>query len=821
MEVARGEAYFERERGSSRIASFPAKKDVAALVAHCRTTAAGTGEKASLVVYETGVARLPAKRRIVTGQILVQVADEADARDLAVAHGATIKRPAIDLPGYFILEIRDALGCFSAVSEMRGHPKVISAEPLLARQQQKRSVPNDTLIGDQWHLHNTGQNGGVAGIDANVINVWGTFGGAGTRGAGVTIGIVDDGLEVTHPDLAPNVDTTIDFDWNDGTPNDPSPDLGSDFHGTAVAGVAAARGNNSLGVSGAAPEATLVGLRLVATSTTDDDEAGAMLHRNDVIDIKSNSWGPSDDGETVEGPGVLLEAAFLDAATNGRGGLGTILVWSAGNAQQNEDNANKDGFANSIYTVAVGAIDDQGTHTFYSEEGACLVVTAPSHNFSGQQMITTTDLTGSNGYQSGDYANDFGGTSSSTPLVAGVIALLLDVNPGLGWRDVQEILIASATKVDASDTDWVVNGGGFNFNHKYGAGLVNAQGGVGLASGWTNLAPQSSSTVSHAALGAAIPDNNSTGIDVVFDFSATDMRVEHVTIAVDITHKKRGHLAVTLTSPDNTVSRLVESHGDNGDHYSDWTFMTVANWGEDSMGIWTLNVADLQGGESGTLNSAEVTLYGAPSTYRIEGTVTDKASGDPLPGVAVTAAAANLITGVTGGYQFDGLAAGSYNVTATLADYTSDAAMVNLGPDATNIDFGLRGPLNLLDPDLDGAVNLQETAFFMNHLEPDAERLPQVTFADVSGTEYPAVSYHRLKGGAGTAGVDYVIDGITYLVEISHDLQTWVSGAAEVELVSVTDDGNGVSETVVVRPEVLPSELRTYFRVITTWTPLP
>jgi hypothetical protein len=117
---------------------------------------------------------------------------------------------------------------------------------------------------------------------------------------------------------------------------------------------------------------------------------------------------------------------------------------------------------------------------------------------------------------------------------------MLEANPALGWRDVQEILMRSATKTDAGDGDWIVNGDGFNFNHKYGAGMVNAQAAVTLANSWTNLAPQSSSAINHAALNTPIPNNNATGINTAFDFSATDLRVEHVTVTVDIQHGSRG-----------------------------------------------------------------------------------------------------------------------------------------------------------------------------------------------------------------------------------------------------------------------------------------
>ena len=201
-------------------------------------------------------------------------------------------------------------------------------------------------------------------------------------------------MQHSHPDLQANYDPTTSTNLNNQTA-DPSPNINFDDHGTASAGVAAARGDNTLGVSGAAFEATLVGIRLIGYpySFTDADEAVAMSRRNDVIHLKSNGWGPADNGATLDGPGTLTANALAQGALTGRGGKGTIYVWAGGNGRQNNDNANYDGYVNSIYTIGVGAVSDQGNQAFYSEPGACLIVAAPSGS-APRQDITTTDLVG-------------------------------------------------------------------------------------------------------------------------------------------------------------------------------------------------------------------------------------------------------------------------------------------------------------------------------------------------------------------------------------------------------------------------------------------
>ena len=250
------------------------------------------------------------------------------------------------------------------------------------------------------------------------------------------------------------------------------------FHGTACAGVAAAVGNNTLGVSGVAPEATLYGLRLIAGPFTDAETAEALTRAPDQIQISSNSWGPSDSGRVKGGAGVLARAALKSAAETGRDGKGTIITWAGGNGADNNDNSNYDTYANSIYTISVGATSSSSLRSFYSEPGANVVICAPSNG--GALGIATTDVVGSNGYSSSssplgaNYTNTFGGTSSACPAVAGTVALMLERNPDLGWRDVQEILIASAYKINPTNGDWIVNAGGFNFNHNFGAGLIDA-----------------------------------------------------------------------------------------------------------------------------------------------------------------------------------------------------------------------------------------------------------------------------------------------------------------------------------------------------------
>ncbi len=621
FEVARDEVLVSTRARQRRIEKFAPLASAEAVRQYAADRQRATGEEYQLVLYETGRPRNEFTRRILTKRIHVQLAAGADPRALAASVGAVSRGETPYAPGHFIFETADLGDALTLAQILKTRPGVLVAEPLLARQAQKKFVPNDTYFTQQWHLRNTGQNGGTAGVDVNVTNVWDTY-----QGNGINIAIVDDGLQWTHPDLTNHYNAALswDFNWNDADPS-PNPANG-DFHGTACAGVAAAHGNNSLGVCGAAFNATLIGYRLIAYANTDADEAAAFTRSNNVIHIMSNSWGIPDGYQMIGGPGPLAAAALAQGCAQGRAGKGTIYLFAGGNGRLAGEDANYDGYANSIYTIAVGAISDQGTQADYSEPGACLVVCAPSSS-TNRQGITTTDLIGNDGYNASgvtgelsnrDYTQTFGGTSSACPLAAGVCALILQANPNLGWRDLQEILIRSATKNHATDSDWATNSAGFHFNHKYGAGLINAQAAIALATNhWQNLSPQIHIST-QTNLSTAIPDNNSNGVTCVFNTTALPaLRVEHVTVTVNILHPYRGDLAITLTSPSGMKSRLAEKHDDPNDNYASWTFMSVRHWGETSSGTWSVNIADLAAGDTGTVTSIQLDIYGTTTNAHL------------------------------------------------------------------------------------------------------------------------------------------------------------------------------------------------------------
>lgn len=126
-------------------------------------------------------------------------------------------------------------------------------------------------------------------------------------------------------------------------------------------------------------DAKVAGIRILSKEIPDSDEAVAMNYAYQSNHIYSCSWGPPDDGEAMDAPGILIRRAMVNGVQNGRGGKGSIFVFASGNGAANGDNCNFDGYTNSIYSITVGAIDRKGLHPYYSELcSAHLVVTYSS-----------------------------------------------------------------------------------------------------------------------------------------------------------------------------------------------------------------------------------------------------------------------------------------------------------------------------------------------------------------------------------------------------------------------------------------------------------
>lgn len=485
-------------------------------------------------------------------------------------------------------------------------------------------VPNDPLFPDQWHLKNTGQSGresaGLPGEDLNVSLAWNV-----ATGRGVRIAIVDDGLDIHHEDLAVVVGKSWDYRVN--AYGDPS--SSSSSHGTSCGGLAAAIGNNGVGVAGVAFNASLVGYNLLS-ATTGEYGADAVIKDLAFNDIYSNSYGATDGLGTLQPAEEVWMQALETGLATGRSGKGAVYTWAAGNGAPT-DRADYDGQGNHHGVIAVGSLTDQGMKSSYSEPGANLLVSAFGGEYCSSHTITTVDVTGAAGDNDGrNYPQDYAGrpnytrcmngTSAAAPEISGVVALLLEANPGLTWRDVRLVLAKTARKNDPGDPDWVLNGGSMAVNHNYGYGAADANAAVRAAKTWVNIPARKQASVK-VSPGLAIPDA-AGAVTSEISLSKTGIsHLEFVEVNVTSDHTQVGDLRIALTSPSKTVSTLAVPHecksSEDGPTVNcgsglsgGFRFGVARLVGEVADGKWTLTVQDTKATGTGSLLAWNIKAMG-------------------------------------------------------------------------------------------------------------------------------------------------------------------------------------------------------------------
>ncbi|XP_048473058.1 furin (paired basic amino acid cleaving enzyme) a [Rhincodon typus] len=486
-------------------------------------------------------------------------------------------------------------------------PQVKWLEQQVIKKRKKRDIyiePNDPKFPLQWYLHNMNHH------DLNVKEAWKQ----GYTGKGVVVSILDDGIEKNHPDLSANYDPGASYDVNNNDP-DPQPrytQLNDNRHGTRCAGEVAAVANNGICGVGVAYNARIGGVRMLDGEVTDAVEAQSLSMYPQHIDIYSASWGPEDDGKTVDGPAKLAQAAFFKGISQGRGRLGSIFVWASGNGGREHDSCNCDGYTNSIYTLSISSTTQSGNVPWYSE--ACSSTLATTYSSGGQfeKQIVTTDLRQK-------CTESHTGTSASAPLAAGIIALALEANKNLTWRDMQHLVVRTSKPSHLSTNDWIINGVGRKVSHSYGYGLLDAGAMVALAKNWTSLGDQRKCVIVITSEPKDIGNRLEVRkrVDACLGTSNFIRSLEHVQARITLSYNRRGDLAIFLTSPMGTRSTLLapRQHDYSSEGFTDWAFMTTHSWDENPSGEWVLELENTSGANNyGTLRQFTLVLYGTAPT---------------------------------------------------------------------------------------------------------------------------------------------------------------------------------------------------------------
>eukprot|EP00091_Calanus_sinicus_P003002 TRINITY_DN1313_c0_g1_i5.p1 TRINITY_DN1313_c0_g1~~TRINITY_DN1313_c0_g1_i5.p1 ORF type:complete len:687 (-),score=153.81 TRINITY_DN1313_c0_g1_i5:1119-3179(-) len=474
--------------------------------------------------------------------------------------------------------------------------------------------PSDPLFPYQWYLKNTGQNGGKVRLDLNVEAAWAQ----GVTGVNVTTAIMDDGVDYMHPDIINNYNARASYDFSSNDPF-PYPRYTDDWfnsHGTRCAGeVSAAKDNDICGV-GVAYNSKVAGIRMLDQPyMTDLIEANSMGHQPDLIDIYSASWGPTDDGRTVDGPRNATMRAIVRGVNEGRKGLGNIYVWASGDGGEDDD-CNCDGYAASMWTISINSAINTGENAHYDESCSSTLASTFSNGAKDPNTgVATTDLYGK-------CTKTHSGTSAAAPEAAGVFALAIEANRGLTWRDMQHLTVLTSKRNSLFDSKnrffWNMNGVGLEFNHLFGFGVLDAGAMVALAKQWKTV-PARFHCEAGTALGPArIPMDKSLFLTIDTNACAgmeTEVNyLEHVQAVVTLNSTRRGSVQIFLRSPMGTRSMILSERpndDDNQDGFTKWPFMTTHTWAEYPRGKWSLELTFIDGPpQTGYIKEWTLLLHG-------------------------------------------------------------------------------------------------------------------------------------------------------------------------------------------------------------------
>jgi|GEM_PF-852826 len=383
---------------------------------------------------------------------------------------------------HLTLSDRSSLSPFALSRRLHDAGLVEFAEPELIGYDLR--ISNDPLYSTQWGHENTGQHSGTPDADVDANDAWTVTSGR----PDVIVAVVDEGTDLSHPDLAAHLVPGFDASGN-GTAGACT---GNDAHGTACAGIIGAIRDNNIGIAGVAPECSIMPVRVMingnGTSTWFGDGLNwAWQHGADIL---SNSW-------YFPSPTAYITNAINGATSNGRGGLGSVVLFAAGNfnssvtypgnlpnvigvgamsmCNERKRSSSNSSEVNSGVSTDPAGVSCDGEKWWGSCFGAELDIMAPG------VKIATTDISGTAGYDGGDYTPDFNGTSSATPYAAGVAALVLSVNRCLSYLDVAKVLALSCEKV--GNYCYSTNSGNpyAPWNNQMGYGRVNAYNAVRIA----------------------------------------------------------------------------------------------------------------------------------------------------------------------------------------------------------------------------------------------------------------------------------------------------------------------------------------------------
>lgn len=481
----------------------------------------------------------------------------------------------------------------------------------------KDGLEGDPLFNKQWYIRatatatNPSEVPSIVGNDLNMLGVYSQYMGY-NKGNPVILQIVDSGVDINHEDLKANIDSSRLLNGSES--GNPIPGGIFKPHGTMLAGIAAARAFNGVGIRGVAPFAKIAASNWLVRQSLDGLEAAWYSGPGaNEIAVTNNSWGTYYTADT------FYEDIMEQGAKDLRDGKGRVYVFASGNARKHHADSNIQYVINNRFALVVSALEYNNRVASYSTPGANVWVTAygGSAKFDEGPTIATTYLSGKSNetWQSdskGNYTYAMAGSSAAAPMVTASVALLLEACPNLGWRDVKYILAKSAKQIDSDNSSWITNSAGLHFSRDYGFGLVNLKGAIDMCkNGYSNLPSQKSVTTT-VTTEQTIADSKSINLTVT-----KDIKAEWVEATVDLDSQNASDYDIYLRSPSGTRVLMLKHGTEIGANYiptKNWMsggfrFSTGAFLDESTVGDWTLEIVNSKTGTA-TLKSVELKIYG-------------------------------------------------------------------------------------------------------------------------------------------------------------------------------------------------------------------
>ncbi|WP_346292209.1 S8 family serine peptidase [Sphaerothrix gracilis] len=528
-------------------------------------------------------------------EITVQFTPEASVAAIAAtatAFGLQQRQVVDGIANTFVFVVTQAASenPVKIANRLAEQSQVLLAEPNIIIPTELLYRPQDPLYERQWHLFHSGSGQSLAANShISAEQAWEI-----SRGSrSVVVAVSDDGFDVDHPDFQGQGKLVAPQDlkqWD----TLPTPTTDNENHGTAVAGLAIAE-ENGVGVVGVAPDCAFMPIQ---TTGFLDDESIEQLFNWAITQgaaVISSSWSPA----AVYFPLSLRQRnAITKAATQGRNGKGCVVIFSAGNANRpvsgslNEKGWPKNavkgittwlsGFSVHPDVISVAASTSLNRKAAYSNWGQHIAIAAPSNNappsmalprlgtistgpeiqisLPGRGMVTS-DRSDAAGYSTDAYTNNFGGTSSACPVVAGVAALVLSVNPYLSAYEVRRILQETADKIVDTATDPQLGLKYGTYDDKghsfwFGYGKVNAARAVQEAKRRLHPSRRLQQTLRQSnTVPLTIPDDQPQGVTSQIDIRDRGL-VQDIQVRLSLNHEFLGDLSVTLISPARTAVLL-------------------------------------------------------------------------------------------------------------------------------------------------------------------------------------------------------------------------------------------------------------------------